>query len=129
MAVLTIYDKNGVGHEITGMDEYTGTTSTIVDSARNAAGYMVGTVIRDDVGKVSAKWKVCTVEKWSDMLKLFSIAHGGRFSNPVKFFDQVSGAYITREMYVSDRSAKMLHIGSDGAVAGWLDCTFNLTEV
>ncbi|MBS6475388.1 MAG: hypothetical protein KH354_05335 [Clostridiales bacterium] len=129
MAVVTIYDKHGVGHEISGMDEYTGTTSTIVDSARNAAGYVVGTVIRDDVGKVSMKWKLCSVEQWSGMLKLFSIAHGGRFSNPVKFFDQVSGAYITREMYVSDRTAKMLYVDSGGAVAGWLDCTFNLTEV
>mgnify|MGYP003287411265 FL=1 len=36
---------------------YSGTTSTIVDSARNVKGYVVGSVVRSDVAKVELSWR------------------------------------------------------------------------
>ena len=86
---------------------YNGNTATLVDSARNAEGFMIGTVIRDDVAKVETTWKYLTVREWADINSLFKISAGGKFINSVTFFDQSSGTYVTKEMYVSDRSAGM----------------------
>ena len=36
---------------------YNATTSTIVDSARNVSGYVVGSVVRNDVAKRSCLWR------------------------------------------------------------------------
>ena len=91
---------------------------------------MVGTVIRDDVAKIELSWNMLTVGQWSRILQCFDSRYGGSFYNDVTFFDMVSGNYITRTMYVSDRSAPMWRRDSKtGAVVGWLNCTLNLIEV
>lgn len=109
---------------------YSGNTATIVDSARNSAGYTVGAVIRDDVGKVEMSWKYLTVEQWADILKCFSIARGGSFYNEVTFFCQDIGDWTTRTMYVSDRNAGMWRRHPEtGDVMGWTDCSLSLVEV
>lgn len=111
-------------------DGYTANTSTLVDSARNAQGVMVGSVIRDDVAKVEMKWNYLTVEQWANILKCFSIARGGKFINDVTFFCQDTGTWITRQMYVSDRKAKMFRRDPNtGAVLGYTDCSLSLVEV
>ena len=110
--------------------EYTGNTSTLVDSARNVQGIMIGSVIRDDVAKVSLKWRYLTDQQWADVNKLFKEAAGGSFINPVTFFDQSAGGYVTRNMYVSDRKAGMWRRHPDtGEVMGWLGCELSLVEV
>ena len=53
---------------------YNATTSTVVDSARNVQGVMVGSVIRDDIAKIEETWNFLTVEQWSDICKLFKTA-------------------------------------------------------
>lgn len=109
---------------------YSGNTATLVDSARNSAGYTVGAVIRDDVGKVEASWKYLTVEQWADILKCFSISAGGSFYNDVTFFCQDIGDWTTRMMYVSDRTAGMWRRHPEtGDVMGWTDCSLSLVEV
>ena len=108
---------------------YEGSTSTLVDSARNVQGVMVGAVIRDDVAKVSLTWNYLTVKQWSDINKLFRIASGGAFVNSVTFFDQAIGAYQTRNMYVNDRTAGMWIRNVDGDFQGWTGCKLNLIEV
>lgn len=109
---------------------YSGTTSTLVDSARNAQGVVVGAVIRDDVGKVQIGWKYLTVKQWADILKCFSIARGGKFYNNVTFFCQDTGDWTTREMYVSDRTANMFRRDpKTGDVLGYVDCSLSLVEV
>ena len=75
---------------------YEGNTGTIVDSARNTEGRMIGAVIRDDVAKVSMTWKYLTVEQWSAINRLFRTSSGGSFINSVTF--------LTR------RKAIMLHV-------------------
>ena len=109
---------------------YKGNTSTLVDSARNAQGKVVGAVIRDDVGKVEMSWKYLTVKQWADILKCFSIARGGKFYNKVTFFCQDIGDWTTREMYVSDRSADMFRRDpKTGEVLGYTGCALSLVEV
>lgn len=109
---------------------YSGSTATAVDTARNVLGYMVGAVVRDDMAKVEVSWSYLTVAQWSNILKLFSVKHGGEFVNDVKFFDQTSGGYVTRKMYVSDRTAGMWRRDSNtGAVLGFTGCALSLVEV
>lgn len=109
---------------------YSGNTSTIVDSGRNAEGKVVGAVIRDDVGKVEMSWKYLTVEQWANILKCFSIARGGKFINNVTFFCQDIGDWTTREMYVSDRKADMFRRDpKTGDVLGYTGASLSLVEV
>ena len=108
---------------------YSATTATVVDSARNAEGYMVGAVIRDDIGKISMTWNFITVENWAKIMALFSTAKGGSFTNPVTFFCQDSGTWETREMYVNDRTANVFLRRSDGSIRGYTQAALNLIEV
>lgn len=105
---------------------YNGTTATIVDSARNVGGYVVGTVVRNDVAKVALTWKYLTAQQWADILSLFT----ENFYNSVTFYNQTTASYTTREMYVSDRTAGMFRRDPEtGEVLGWLNCTLSLVEV
>ena len=109
---------------------YKGNTATLVDSARNTQGRVVGAVIRDDVGKVEMSWKFLTVEQWANILKCFSMARGGNFYNNVTFFCQDTGDWTTRQMYVSDRQADMFRRDpKTGDVIGYKDCSLSLVEV
>lgn len=106
--------------------EYSASTSTLVDSARNVSGYVVGAVIRSDVAKVELKWRYLTARQWADILSLFNKS----FYNSVEFFDQSTAGYTTRQMYVSDRSAGMWRRHpTTGEVMGWTDCSLSLVEV
>lgn len=109
---------------------YNGISATIVDSARNTDGYVIGSVIREDVAKVELTWNMLTVDQWSRILQCFDSKYGGSFYNNVTFFNQTSGSFETREMYVSDRSAPMWRRDPEtGEVKGWLGCSLNLIEV
>jgi hypothetical protein len=109
---------------------YDAQTATLVDSARNVNGKMIGAVIRDDVAKVSLSWKFLSVEDWSKIGRLFKESSGGSFVNYVEFFDQTEGKYQLREMYVSDRSsAAYLRDKDTGDLIGWTECKLSLIEV
>lgn len=105
---------------------YNGITSTVVDSGRNVQGYVVGSVVRSDVGKVELSWKYLTAQQWASVLSLFK----NNFYNDVTFFDQTIADWTTRRMYVSDRSAGMFRRHPEtGEVMGFTDCSLNLVEV
>lgn len=109
---------------------YSGNTSTLVDSARNAQGVMIGAVLRDDVAKVDISWKYLTVEQWARVQKCFRQSSGGKFINLVSFFDQSVGGWVTKEMYVSDRKSGMWRRDPEnGDILGWTDCALSLVEV
>lgn len=109
---------------------YSGSTATLVDSARNAEGKMVGSVIRDDVGKVEIGWKYLTATQWRDILSCFSMKRGGQFINKVTFYCQDSADWETREMYVGDRSAPVWRRNPEtGEIMGYTDCKISLIEV
>ncbi len=105
---------------------YSGTTSTLVDSARNVKGYVVGSVVRNDVAKVDMSWKYLTAEQWASVLGLFK----KNFYNEVTFYDQTIAGWSTRTMYVSDRSSGMWRRNPEtGDVMGYTDCALSLVEV
>lgn len=105
---------------------YSGTTATIVDSARNVNGRVVGAVVRNDVAKVELSWKYLTATQWATILSLFNSS----FYNDVRFYNQATASYTTRTMYVSDRTAGMWRRDTrSGEVLGWTNCTLSLVEV
>jgi hypothetical protein len=114
------------GYNVPEPSTYSAVTSTIVDSARNVSGYVVGSVVRSDVAKIELSWKYLTAEEWANILSKFA----GSFSNDVRFYNQVTANYEVREMYVSDRNAGMWRRDPhSGAVLGWTNCSLSLVEV
>ena len=114
------------GYDFPEPSTYNATTSTIVDSARNVSGYVVGSVVRHDVAKVEMSWKYLTVEQWANVLSLFT----SNFYVDVRFFNQATANYELRTMYCSDRTAGMWRRDPQtGSVMGWLDCKMSLVEV
>ena len=108
---------------------YSGNTSTIVDSGRNVQGELIASVVREDVAKVELTWNYLTAQQWAAINKKFSGKHGGSFINDVTFYDQTSGDWITRRMYVSDRSAGMWRRDpTTGEILGWTNCKLSLIE-
>ena len=109
---------------------YSGNTSTLVDSGRNVEGYMVGSVIRDDISKVELSWKYLTVEQWANIQKCFRQDSGGKFINLVEFFDQSVGGWVEKKMYVNDRKSGLWRRDPNtGDVLGWTDCSLSLIQV
>lgn len=114
------------GFEFPEPSAYSATTSTIVDSARNVSGYVVGAVVRHDVAKVELSWKYLTAGQWATILSLFT----NSFYNDVRFLNQATNSYTTRTMYVSDRTAGMWRRHPEtGAVMGYTNCSLSLVEV
>ena len=105
---------------------YNATTSTIVDSARNVNGKVVGAVVRHDVAKIEMTWKYLTAYQWATILSLFTSS----FYNEVRFLNQATNGYTTRTMYVSDRTAGMWRRDpQSGDVMGYTNCSMSLVEV
>lgn len=120
-ALVTV---NGV--ELPEPSEYSANTSTLVDSGRNVSGYVIGSVIRHDVAKVELKWRYLTAQQWANVIGPFN----SNFYCSVRFFDQATADYTTRQMYVSDRTAGMWRRHPEtGEVMGWTECALSLVEV
>lgn len=105
---------------------YNATTSTIVDSARNVEGRVVGAVVRHDVAKIELSWKYLTAYQWAQILSLFT----NSFYNEVTFLNQTTNQPDTRTMYVGDRRAGMWRRDPQtGEVMGYTGCSLALIEV
>ena len=114
------------GYELPEPSTYNAVTSTVVDSARNVKGVMVGSVVRSDIAKVELTWRYLTVAQWATVLSLFT----NDFINDVRFFNQSTGHYETRTMYVSDRNAAAFRRDPNtGELLGWTGCSLSLVEV
>ena len=124
MAIPALVTVNGV--PLPEPSEYKASTSTLVDSARNVQGYVVGAVIRSGVSKVELSWRYLTAAQWAAAIGPFD----ENFYSEVKFFDQTTASYVTKEMYVSDRKAGMWRRHPEtGEVMGWTECSLSLVEV
>ena len=114
------------GYELPEPSTYNASTSTLVDSARNVQGYMIGSVIRNDVAKIELSWRYLTAAQLANILSLFN----RNFFNEVRFFNMATGDYETRTMDVGDRSSGMWRRHPEtGEVMGWTDVKFSLIEV
>ena len=124
MAIPALITVNGVAWPEP--SEYSANTATLVDSARNVQGRVVGSVIRSGVSKIEVKWRYLTARQWADLIGPFD----RNFYVSVRFFDQTTASYVTKEMYVSDRKAGMWRRHHEtGEVLGWTDCSLALVEV
>lgn len=108
-------------------------TATIVDSARDVNGVVVGAVIRRDVAKITLTWNFLTPSQWAEVLRLTSA-----FYLDVFYYSQSAGGWETRHMYVSDRNAGMFRRNPDitstnpaldTPVVGWKGAKLSLVEV
>ena len=117
------------GFAVPAPSTYAATTATIVDSGRNVQGVVIGAVIRDDVAKIAMTWNFISAQDWADLLSQFSPARGGNFYNSVTFFLQDTNSWVTRQMYVSDRTANILLRNPDGSIKGYTGASLSLVEV
>lgn len=108
---------------------YQSTTATVVDSARNVKGYVVGAVIRENIAKAAMTWKFISAQDWADLLAQFDSTRGGSFYQNVTLFIQDINGWETRTMYVSDRTASIFLRNPDGGIKGYVDAQMSLVEV
>jgi len=104
---------------------YSGTTSTLTDSGLSVSGKLLGSVIREDVAQVSLSWNYLGAAAWAAINQIFK----DNYINRVRFYDQTTGTWTQRDMYVSDRSAGLWRRDQNGAVLGWTGCGLQLMEV
>jgi len=105
---------------------YSSTTTTLTDSAQSVSGKLLGSVIRKDIAQISLAWNFLDAATWAQINDIFI---KDDYSINVRFFDQTTGNWATREMYVSDRSAGLWRRDQNGAILGWLGCGLQLMEV
>ena len=114
------------GTELPTPSEYQANTSTLVDSGRNVEGKVIGSVVRHDVAKIEIKWRYLTAAQWASILSLFT----NNFYNSVRFLNQATNSYETRDFYVGDRKGGIFRLDpKTGEVLGYVDCGFSLVEV
>ena len=114
-------------------------SSTIVDSGRNGEGKVVGGIIRNSVRSIEISWNFLTRQQFSDLARLFDTdlynSKRGNFFFSCTFFDPTANAYITRNMYVSDRPTdtaqiKMEYDGNGKPIpVGYVGTSISLVEV
>lgn len=100
--------------------------ATLVDSARNANGVFVGQKIGRDQQKIDGlEWAYLSAEQWSTMLSIFD----SNFIVTVRYPNMVTGDWVSRRMYVGDRSAKPFMLDEEtGLPKSYIDCKFNLID-
>lgn len=99
--------------------------STLVDSARNANGVVVGQVIGREQQKLNdLEWGYLTAEQWSAILQEFS-----NFYVLVSYPDMVTNTWTERKMYPGDRTATPFHIDPETQLPlDYINCKVNLID-
>lgn len=99
--------------------------STIVDSARNANGAVVGQKVGRDQQKINnLQWGHLKAEVWESIL-----ADMEEFFVTVRYPDMRTGTWTTRTMYPGDRSAEPLWIDDEtGLPTDYINCKVNLID-
>ena len=100
-------------------------TSTMTDGGTSVSGHLLSSTVRNDVVQVSLSWNYLEVTEWSKIIELFK----ENYINKVEFYDQTSGEWTTRDMYISNRNAGLWRRDETGKVLGWTGCSIQLTEV
>lgn len=100
--------------------------ATIVDSARNANGVVVGQVVGREQQKLDGlEWAYMTAEQWSKLLQEFS-----DFYVTVTYPDMVTNTWTTRKMYPGDRTAEPFHLDPVTQLPlDYINCKVNLVDV
>ena len=104
---------------------YSGTTSTLTDSALSVSGKLLGSIVREDIAQISLSWNYLEATAWASINQIFK----DNYINSIRFFDQTTGNWVIRDMFVSDRSAGLWRRDENGTVLGWVGCGLQLMEV
>ena len=89
------------------------------NTRRTEAGVLTRDRVRAGVYKIQATWKV----NKTDLKKITDAVSPAKFS--VTFFDPTTSTNPTRDMYVGDRTARLLHLESGQSL--W-ELTLSLIE-
>lgn len=101
--------------------------ATIVDSARNANGVVVGQKVGRDQQKINdLEWAYLPASVWASILQIFDSS----FFVTVTYPDMVTGGWTTRKMYPGNREATPLWLNkSSGLPTHYINCKVNLIDV
>ena len=112
------------GHPLPQSSTYASSTAVLVDSARNAAGIMIGAVIREELSKIELTWRFLEIDDWVYVCSF-------KFKNNVRFYDHTKGTFVTKEMYKSDVTSGVPFLNFDGSglPRGHSDCRVAYIEV
>lgn len=146
-ALVSVYNVNGNPASWVDLpcpSDYSGISTTLVDSGRNTQGIIIADVINSDIAKIELHWNYLTVAQYSAIAQLFEPKYNGnRFDMPVSFFDIVKGDFEgdisqapnnstnkCRLFYAGDRKVQFAHIklDSDGKPLGYTDVQLNLID-
>lgn len=107
------------------------TLSTLVNAGRNASGKFIGQVIGNDKMKIEMSWNVMSPDDFQTLLNIFDRTQGGKFVNDFVVYDPRTQTYVTKRMYVGDRSGKPIMVDNPGVghPTHWIDVQANLIEV
>lgn len=101
------------------------TIATMVDQARTADGIVRGAVIAK-ASKIELKWRVLSPEVWKDICTFFN----KHFYFDATYLDIETNTFVTKTMYVGDRSAMPFMIDEvTGIPTYYLDCQANIIGV
>jgi len=104
---------------------YTATTTTMTDGGTSVSGHLLSSIVRDNVVQISLSWNYLEASEWTRITGMFK----EDYINRVRFYDQSSGSWEIRSMYISDRNAGLWRRDEHGEVLGWTGCSIQLTEV
>ena len=103
-------------------------TTTVVNAGRNAEAEVIGEQIGRTQSKIDAyKIPYLYSHEWSKILRIFK----DQIVRTVRYFDQEENGFITRDMYVNDRTATVFAYKQDGSgkVEIWKDCELHLIDM
>lgn len=120
--------------------DYSGISTTLVDSGRNNDGQVIAQVLRSDIAKIELKWNFLTTEQYSAIAKLFEQNLGGSFIVPVSFFNVITGLFegdvsiapnsSVRLFYPNDRKVEFARmvLNNDGTPQGYQNVSLHLID-
>ena len=100
--------------------------ATIVDSARNANGEVIGQKVGRDQQKIdNLEWAYLDGDTWRQILQIFD----QKFFVTVTYPNMVTGTWTTRKMYPGDRSATPMWLNmNSGLPTHYINCKVNLID-
>lgn len=125
--------------------DYSASSSTLVNSARNTQGEVIADVIKSDVAKIELKWNYLTLAQYTALARLFEPLYNGSFFHAVSFFDVIkgdwngsissaptnrSGSNPCKVFYPNDRKVAFakLKLDDNGKPIGYTNVSLNLID-
>ena len=101
------------------------TVATVVDQARTADGIVRGSVVAT-ASKLALTWKCLSPDVWRGICAFFR----RHFYFDATYLDMETDTFVTKKMYVGDRSALPLMIDDvTGKPIYYLDCQANIIGI